>query len=144
MASVQENINIGSKNLDDPYYRYKMPALIIKNKGKGNGVKTELVNISDISKSLARDSESIMKFIGYELGTLANGIIINGKFDENILKKLIEKYIEKFVICDVCGNPETFFVVRKKLLKKECKACGERYDVDIKHKLTDYIIRHLK
>jgi len=144
MAALQENINIGSKNLDDPFYRYKMPALIIKNKGKGNGVKTELINISDISKSLARDSENIMKFIGYELGTLANGIIINGKFDENILKGLIEKYIEKFVICDVCGNPETFFVIRKKLLKKECKACGERCDVDIKHKLTDYIIRHLK
>ena len=98
MASIQENINIGNRNSNDPFYRYKMPALIIKNKGKGNGVKTELINISDISKSLARDSESIMKFLGYELGTLANGIVINGKFDENILKELIEKYIEKFVI----------------------------------------------
>lgn len=144
MVSIQENINIGSKNSDDPYYRYKMPALIIKNNGRGNGIKTELTNISDISKSLGRDSASIMKFFGYELGTLVNGMTINGKFDEYILKELINKYITKFVSCGICENPETFFVIRKKLLKKECKACGERCDVDIKHKLTDYIIRNLK
>jgi len=143
MTSLQENVNIGNNNQNDPHYRYKMPALVIKTKGKGNGIKTELVNINDIAKSLARDSESIMKFLGYELGTLANGVVINGKFDENIIKGLLDKYITKFVICDICGNPETFFVIRKKMLKAECKACGGRYELDIKHKLTDYLLRTL-
>ena len=76
MASSPENVNIGNNNQNDPFYRYKMPALVIKTKGKRNGVKTELVNINDIAKSLSRESESIMKFLGYELGTLANGIVI--------------------------------------------------------------------
>jgi len=143
MGSLQENVNIGNNNQNDPFYRYKMPPLVIKTKGRGNGVKTELVNIDDIAKSLARDSESIMKFIGYELGTIANGIVINGNFNEYIIKGLLDKYITKFVICDICGNPETFFVIRKKVLKAECKACGGRYEVDINHKLTDYLLKTL-
>jgi translation initiation factor 5 len=121
-----------------------MPSLIIKSKGKGNGIKTELVNIENIAKSLARDSESIMKFLGYELGTLVNGIVINGKFEENIIKDLLEKYITKYVSCGCCGNPETFFVVRKKILKSECKACGEKCDLDLNHRLTDYLLKKLK
>lgn len=137
------NINIGTKNKNDPHYRYKMPSLVIKNTGKGNGIKTELTNINDIAKSLDRDTKSIMKFFAYELGTIVNGLIINGKFDENTLNNLLEKFITKFVSCNICDNPETIFVIRKKILQTECKACGERCDIDIKHRLTDYLLKNI-
>jgi translation initiation factor 5 len=108
------SINIGFKNANDPFYIYKMPMLIISIKGKGNGIKTDITNIEDISKSLSRSQTEIMKFFGYELGTLAKGSIITGKFDENTITQLLDKYITKYVLCDICGNPETFFVVKKK------------------------------
>lgn len=137
----QHTINIGRKNIKDPFYRYKMPILSIKNIGKGNGIKTELINIEDISRALSRDQESIMKFLAYELGTIAKRNIINGKFDESILNDILDKYITKYVICNICENPETFFVIKKKILKTQCKACGKRYEMDINHKYTDYILR---
>jgi translation initiation factor 5 len=37
---------------EDPNYRYKMPSPIIKIEGKGNGIRTHVVNLSDICKKL--------------------------------------------------------------------------------------------
>lgn len=49
MASV--NVN---RNLSDQFYRYKMPKLIAKVEGKGNGIKTVIVNMVEIAKALNR------------------------------------------------------------------------------------------
>ena len=38
--------------IDDPSYRYKMPRLITKVEGKGNGIKTNLVNLIEAAKAL--------------------------------------------------------------------------------------------
>jgi translation initiation factor 5 len=38
--------------VEDPNYRYKMPRPELKIEGRGNGIKTNLVNLSDIAKSL--------------------------------------------------------------------------------------------
>ena len=45
------NVN---RNVQDPFYRYKMPRLMAKVEGKGNGVKTVIPNMVDIAKSLGR------------------------------------------------------------------------------------------
>ena len=47
MASV----NIG-KNANDAFARYKMPKLETKIEGRGNGIKTALLNIAEVSKAL--------------------------------------------------------------------------------------------
>jgi len=49
MATI--NIN---RNVTDMFYRYKMPKVIVKVEGKGNGIKTRIVNMSDIAKALDR------------------------------------------------------------------------------------------
>ena len=38
--------------VEDPFYRYKMPKMILKTEGKGNGIKTNIVNLVDVAKSL--------------------------------------------------------------------------------------------
>ena len=45
------NVN---RNVVDPFYRYKMPRLVAKVEGKGNGVKTVIPNMVDIARSLER------------------------------------------------------------------------------------------
>lgn len=63
MGSV--NVNRG---LTDQFYRYKMPKIIAKVEGKGNGIKTVLVNMSEVAKALNRPPTYPTKYFGCELG----------------------------------------------------------------------------
>lgn len=47
-------MNIGSANAGDAFYRYKMPRIEAKIEGRGNGIKTNIVNMVEISKALGR------------------------------------------------------------------------------------------
>lgn len=49
-----ENINRG---VDDAFYRYKMPKLLAKVEGNGNGIKTVVPNMKEIARSLSRSPE---------------------------------------------------------------------------------------
>jgi translation initiation factor 5 len=62
-------INItGTTVNDDPTYRYKMPRLVAKVEGRGNGIKTVVVNMGEIAESLNRPAALPTKFFGCELG----------------------------------------------------------------------------
>lgn len=49
MGSV--NVN---RNVSDAFYRYKMPRLMAKVEGKGNGIKTVIVNMAEVAKAIGR------------------------------------------------------------------------------------------
>ena len=42
------------QDVTDPFYRYKMERLQSKIEGKGNGIKTVIVNLSNVADQLAR------------------------------------------------------------------------------------------
>ena len=42
------------QDVSDPFYRYKMERLFSKIEGKGNGIKTVVVNLPSVSQSLSR------------------------------------------------------------------------------------------
>lgn len=48
--------------------RYKMPRVIGKVEGRGNGIKTVIFNVMDLSLALKRDPGEVCKFFGTELG----------------------------------------------------------------------------
>lgn len=76
MAAI---INIaGTTPVNDPAYRYKMPKLIGKVEGKGNGIKTVLVNVADIGDALKREAPEITKFFGCELGAQTSFVTDSG------------------------------------------------------------------
>ncbi|CAN0593756.1 unnamed protein product, partial [Ectocarpus sp. 12 AP-2014] len=65
------NINIsGTEPIDDPEYR-RMPRVIGKVEGRGNGIKTVIFNVTDLSLALKRDPGEVCKFFGTELGAQA-------------------------------------------------------------------------
>lgn len=79
-------VNVNRKNTD-MYYRYKMPKLLAKVEGKGNGIKTVIVNMVEIAKALQRPASYPTKYFGCELGAqtqidLKNErYIVNGSHD---------------------------------------------------------------
>lgn len=140
------SINI-RRDVQDAFYRYKMPRLQSKIEGKGNGIKTVVPNMVDIAKALHRPPAYITKFFGAELGALstcdekAAKYIVNGAHDAEKLQCLLDVFISKFVLCPNCDNPETVLSVSKKdgTIFRTCEACGHRSTVDMLHKLVSYI-----
>lgn len=140
-------INI-RRDVSDPFYRYKMERLQSKIEGKGNGIKTVIVNLSSIAHSLARNPGYVIKYFGFELGAQTNTNpaddrwIINGAHDAAKLQDYLDGFINRFVLCKKCKNPETDFVVKDGQIKLDCKACGQRSDVDLRLKLSSYIVKN--
>ena len=140
-------INIRS-DVKDPFYRYKMERLQSKIEGKGNGIKTVIVNLSSVAASLARPGAYVIKYFGFELGAQTNTNpaddrwIINGAHEASKLQDYLDGFINKFVLCKKCKNPETDVVIKDGRILLDCKACGQRSDVDLRLKLSSFILKN--
>lgn len=89
------------------------------------------------------------KFFGGELGAQATfndeteRYIVNGAHDASRLRDLLDTFIDKFVLCPACKNPETELIITKdEHILRDCKACGQRGNLDMKHKLTTFILKN--
>ena len=141
--------NIGASNSDDAFYRYKMPKMVTKVEGRGNGIKTNIVNMVDIAKALARPASYTTKYFGCELGAQSKfdektgTSLVNGSHETVKLAGLLENFIKKYVQCYGCGNPETEIIITKnQMLQLKCAACGFMSDVDMRDKLTSFILKN--
>jgi translation initiation factor 5 len=126
-----------------------MPVLLTKIEGKGNGIKTVVPNMSDVARALSRPPSYPTKFFGCELGAQTtldeknDRYIVNGAHDATRLRELLDGFIDKFVLCASCKNPETDLIIDKtEVIIRDCKACGQRTKVDMRHKLTTYIVKN--
>jgi len=120
-----------------------MPKITGQHKGRGNGCKTVIINLTEVAKSLNREPGEILKFIGYSNGsqtsiTKDDDYIVNGFLEDDTLLKFIYLYIDGFVICSTCRNPETKYKYRSKKMNTICSACGTM-DTLSEHKLVNYI-----
>ncbi|KAH8591730.1 domain found in IF2B/IF5-domain-containing protein [Bisporella sp. PMI_857] len=136
------------RDVKDPFYRYKMEKLQSKIEGKGNGIKTVIVNLSSVAQSLARPGSYVIKYFGFELGAQTNSNptddrwIINGSHEAGKLQDHLDGFIAKFVLCKKCKNPETDVVIKDGHILLDCKACGQRSEVDLRLKLSGFILKN--
>ncbi|KAJ9083541.1 eukaryotic translation initiation factor 5, variant 2 [Entomophthora muscae] len=89
------------------------------------------------------------KFFGCELGAQVKSeakndrYIVNGSHDAEKLQCLLDSFIDKFVLCKECRNPETdLFIQKDQTIIRDCKACGKRSEVDMRHKLVTFILKN--
>jgi len=110
--------NIGGDK-HDAHYRYKRNIIEIEYQQKQGGL-TCVKNMDLIQKQLGMPDEFITAFYkkvkkkGH--GMLSPGLY-RGSIDIDLLEKMLEKMIVKFVLCPKCGNPEWAAGPR-------CPACG--------------------
>jgi len=143
-------LNIPS-SVVDPSYRYKMPRLISKKESRGTGSKTCIMNMGDVAGALKRNPIYCVKFFGYELGASTSytnkkgegeRTIINGHHDTEVFQGLLDKFIEKYVLCQNCSLPEMDMRVKKDSIVGSCKACGCKTGLDMGHKVATLIVKN--
>ncbi|KNC52409.1 eukaryotic translation initiation factor 5 [Thecamonas trahens ATCC 50062] len=141
------SINIGGSS-KDASYRYKMPKLIAKVEGRGNGIKTRIVNMAEIAKCLKVPPAYPTKWFGFELGAQARwtektqAAIVNGAFTAADLQSTLDAFVQTFVLCPNCGLPEIDLSVKRNVVMATCSACGNQASIGGTHKLSKYIVNN--
>lgn len=139
-------VPIDPEKVDDMFYRYKMPAVITKVEGSGNGIKTVIPNIHDICLAINRPEEVLMKFFQFEIGAQRNvsakddKFLLMGSHTSERMQDKIYDFVRKFVLCKHCRNPETAVQLdsgsKSHTLSIVCSACGKRSMMDDHRVLT--------
>lgn len=125
-----------------------MERLQSKIEGKGNGIKTVVVNLHNVADQLARPPQYVIKYFGFELGAQTNDgskddrWIINGAHEASKLQDYLDGFIVKFVLCKECKNPETVVNIKDGRIFFDCKACGHIGEADLRQKLSGYILKN--
>jgi translation initiation factor 5 len=108
--------------------------------------KTYFTNLSDIAKALHRPELEILKWFGYTLGSSVNSkdFALNGKYDEAELQNYLQQYINDYILCATCNNPETTYSVVDKRIIRKCKACSAESPVHAHPKLKKDLLRGIR
>jgi translation initiation factor 2 subunit 2 len=97
------------------------------------GMRTVISNFKELADVLNRDPQHILKFLTREMATAAtfndSRAIFQGKFRSDSFERLLQRYMESFVICPVCKRPDTKIVKEKRLSFLVCNACGAKSSI---------------
>ena len=136
---------------DDAFYRYKMPTIVCKVEGNGNGIKTVFPNIHDVCSAIKRPESLMMKFFQFELGTQKtvsekdDKFIVTGARSQELMQQKVYDFITKFVLCKHCRNPETQVIVgQRDTVKLLCGACGKESPISAVEKCAALFVQHYK
>ena len=119
--------------------------MALKNESRLNGIKTNIVNIEDVSDHLRVPSIAIMKYLCSELGAnMEQTSIIKGDHKYANMLKHLDAFIKKFVLCKGCNYPELRMFVEGKDLKSTCNSCGKLNTHNSMDKAGKAFINYLK
>ncbi len=108
--------------------------VIPKIRGHIQGNKTVLSNFFQIADTLGREPDFFLKYILKELGTPGETkkplVILGRKVSASRINEKINEFAKKYVICNVCGKPETKLTKKNRIQFIKCNACGARYPVN--------------
>jgi len=94
------------------------------------GNRTILRNFAEYPKLLRRDAEKILMFLAKELATAASldgeRAIFIGRKEKQSFTVLLNRYMRDYVLCPVCGSPDTRVEKVKRLQFLLCEACGAK------------------
>jgi len=97
------------------------------------GMRTIITNFKEVADVLDRDPQHLLKFLTREMATAAtfheSRAIFQGKFRRDTFQRLLQRYMESFVVCPVCKRPDTKIVKEKRLSFLVCNACGARSSI---------------
>lgn len=97
------------------------------------GQRTIFRNFMEFPKALRRDPEKLLLYLNKELASAGyiagERVIFLGRKEPSSFGALIERYVKDYVICPVCGSPDTRTEKSKKVGFLLCEACGARSSI---------------
>ena len=109
--------------------RLEMPRLFVSMVG----MRTTIANFKEVSDTLDRDPQHILKYLTREMATAAtfqdSRAIFQGKFRQDSFVRLLQRYIDSYVVCPICKRPDTRIVKEKRLSFLVCNACGAKSSI---------------
>jgi len=112
--------------------RFEIPKVV----GRIEGVKTIISNFLQIAQSLRRPPEHLLKYVLRELATpgeiRGSNAVIGSKIPASRINEKIRQYANEFVLCSVCGKPDTQLVKEGDFMFLKCSACGNKQAVKSK------------
>lgn len=113
--------------------RFEIPKVL----GHFEGNKTIISNIQQVASILRRNVEHLLKYLLKELATPGeirkSGLLIFGaKIPASRINDKIKQYAHDFVLCAVCGKPDTELKKEGGFLVLKCAACGNKQNVKSK------------
>ena len=122
LDKAYKEVKVVSSNID----RFETPKVV----GKIEGKNTIITNFQQIAQYIRRPAEHLLKFLLKELATSGKmdkeRAIFNTKLNSQKVNEKIEMYVREFVICPVCGKPDTEMLSEKGIKLKNCLACGAK------------------
>ncbi len=104
--------------------RFEMPHVIVEIHGKSTLIK----NAAQICQQIRRDMNHFFKFMTKELGTTGaiegSAIRLKGRFGPATVQRKVEQYVKTYVLCPICGKPDTHFIEMRGVRMLKCEACG--------------------
>ena len=102
-------------------------------KGHLEGNKTIMSNFRKIAKDLNREPDHMLKFILKELATPGkvdgDRVILGAKVPASKINKKLRQYASEYVLCPVCGKPDTQIIKKDAATYIHCSACGSQHSV---------------
>ncbi|MEM0087898.1 MAG: translation initiation factor IF-2 subunit beta [Thermofilum sp.] len=105
--------------------RFTMPKFEVSVTGR----KTFILNFSQVCDFLNRDPRLLNRYILKEIalpGSVeGHTAVIQGEVRPQLLNKLLERFVREYVICPVCGSPDTQLQKGQRgVFLMRCMACG--------------------
>jgi translation initiation factor 5 len=143
----------GLKEIIDPSYRYKMEAI---NTTQQSG-KLVITNLNEVGKSITFNNldgknqgkenkpKMIVEYLKKRFGIAIKcdkeltKVFIKG-VTQGELQNAVYEFIEYFVICPTCKNPETILSKKKYSVYIKCQACSHHDKVQSPNKIVDKLL----
>lgn len=97
------------------------------------GKNTIFRNFMEFPKALRRDPEKFLLYLNKELASAGyiagERVIFLGRKTPSSFQALIDRYVKDYVVCPVCGSPDTRTEKNKKLGFLICEACGAKSSI---------------
>lgn len=99
-----------------------------KVEGKGNDIRTVVVNAKELGDVYNRDPDMIVDYIASRIGApVVSGKIV-GEHDTHILQMIMDEFTDKCVMCHKCKRFESTMSLGDKGMSYyvDCLVCGDR------------------